>query len=102
MGTENQSLLRLEQVSARIQLGRSWIWGAVKRGEFPAPKKLSARCTRWDSTLVDKWITNALEKNKTPSLNSNLKIKNWAAKQELLLVNKTITDDFGNLVEVSA
>lgn len=56
-----KSLLRIEQVSDRIQLGRSWIWSAVKRGEFPSPQKLSARCTRWDSTAVDRWIDQRTE-----------------------------------------
>jgi len=51
-----RSLLKIEQVSERIQLGRSWIWGAVKQGVFPAPQRLSNRCTRWDSFAVDEWI----------------------------------------------
>lgn len=59
-----KSLLRIEQVSERIQLGRSWIWGAVKRGEFPEPKKLSARCTRWDSQVVAQWIDQRLAAEK--------------------------------------
>lgn len=59
-----KSLLRIEQVSERIQLGRSWIWGAVKRGEFPAPQKLSSRCTRWNSQAIDKWIDQRLATEK--------------------------------------
>lgn len=59
-----KSLLRIEQVSERIQLGRSWIWGAVKRGEFPAPQKLSSRCTRWNSQAVDQWIDQRLDTEK--------------------------------------
>lgn len=54
-------LVRLEdvrQVAARIGRGSSWIWAAVRRGEFPAPKKLSTRCTRWNSRAVDSWIEN--------------------------------------------
>jgi prophage regulatory protein len=58
---QQKSLLRIEQVAERIQLGRSWIYGAVKRGEFPAPAaKLSRRCTRWDSDSVDAWINKQL------------------------------------------
>lgn len=57
MASKNEvHLLRIEQVAERIQLGRSWIWGAVKRGDFPAPLRLSTRCTRWDDRLVDQWI----------------------------------------------
>ena len=58
---QGKTLERIEQVAHRIQLGRSWIWGAVKRGEFPAPKKLSARCTRWVSSDIDKWIDERLQ-----------------------------------------
>lgn len=57
-----KAMERIEQVSDRIQLGRSWIWAAVKRGEFPAPQRLSPRCTRWDSSLVDRWIDDRLKK----------------------------------------
>lgn len=58
---QQSSLLRIEQVAQRIQLGRSWIWAAVKRGAFPAPKRLSTRCTRWDSVAVDEWISQRLK-----------------------------------------
>lgn len=58
---QQNSFLRIEQVMERIQLGRSWIWAAVKRGAFPAPKRLSTRCTRWDSAAVDHWIAQRLE-----------------------------------------
>ncbi|MDH4447233.1 MAG: AlpA family phage regulatory protein [Acidovorax sp.] len=53
---KTRSLLRIEQVMERVQRGRSWIWMAVQKGDFPEPVRLSARCTRWDSTLVDDWI----------------------------------------------
>lgn len=51
--------LRMEdvrQVATRIGRGSSWVWAAVRRGEFPAPRRLSPRCTRWDSRAVDRWI----------------------------------------------
>ncbi|OGB25481.1 MAG: hypothetical protein A3E23_14090 [Burkholderiales bacterium RIFCSPHIGHO2_12_FULL_65_48] len=57
---QTRSLLRIEQVMERIQRGRSWIWAAVRRGDFPAPRRLSPRCTRWDSALVDQWIAKQL------------------------------------------
>jgi len=46
----------VRQVAARIGRGSSWIWAAVRRGDFPAPRRLSPRCTRWDSRAVDQWI----------------------------------------------
>lgn len=51
-----RQLMRIEQVMERIQRGRSWIWAAVQRGDFPAPRRFSPRCTRWDSCSVDRWI----------------------------------------------
>ncbi|MBO1011343.1 AlpA family phage regulatory protein, partial [Acidovorax sp. SD340] len=56
---QHQQPRRLEdvrQVGNRIGRGASWIWAAVQRGDFPAPRRLSARCTRWDSRAVDEWI----------------------------------------------
>jgi prophage regulatory protein len=57
----NRSLLRIEQVVERVQRGRSWIWMAVKKGDFPEPRRLSPRCTRWDSEAVDQWIARQLD-----------------------------------------
>lgn len=57
--TISASFRRMEdvrQVGARINRGPSWIWAAVRRGDFPAPRRLSPRCTRWDSCAVDQWI----------------------------------------------
>lgn len=50
------SLLTIEQVTARIQRGKSWIYLACKEGRFPQPARLSTRCTRWHSAQVDEWI----------------------------------------------
>lgn len=49
-------LLRIDQVAERVQYGRSSIWAMVKSGIFPAPIRLSRRCTRWNSAQVDQWI----------------------------------------------
>lgn len=59
--TAPRALLRIEQVMERIQRGRSWVWAAVQRGDFPAPHRLSPRCTRWDSSAVERWIEQQLE-----------------------------------------
>lgn len=56
---DSAAFLRMEdvrQVGARINRGTSWVWAAVRRGDFPAPCRLSPRCTRWDSRAVDRWI----------------------------------------------
>ena len=49
-------VLRLPQVKARIGMGRSWIYAAMKRGDFPAPVRLSIRAVGWRVADVDAWI----------------------------------------------
>ncbi len=51
----------IEQVMERITRRRSWIYSAVRRGDFPQPVRLSTRCTRWDSREVDRWIEQRLQ-----------------------------------------
>ena len=61
---KTRSLLRIEPVMERVQRGRSWIWMAVQNGAFPTPRRLSPRCTRWDSEAVDQWIAQQLDGGK--------------------------------------
>ena len=35
---------------------KSQIYELVKRGEFPAPFKVSARASGWDAASVSEWI----------------------------------------------
>ena len=51
----------IEQVMERITRRRSWIYSAVRRGDFPQPVRLSTRFTRWDSREVDRWIEQRLQ-----------------------------------------
>lgn len=51
-----RSMLDVRAVGARIGRGPSWIWEAVRRGDLPKPIRCSARCTRWDSLAIDRWI----------------------------------------------
>jgi prophage regulatory protein len=39
--------LREKDVLIRFPFSRSQLWAMVKRGDFPAPVKLSERCTAW-------------------------------------------------------
>ncbi len=56
-----RSMLDIRAVGARIGRGPSWIWDAVKRGDFPKPVRFSSRCTRWDSLAIDRWIDQQFE-----------------------------------------
>jgi prophage regulatory protein len=39
--------VRLPQILAVYPVSRSSFWAGVKEGRYPAPVKLSARCTAW-------------------------------------------------------
>lgn len=49
---------RLPAVLAVVPWSRSTHWLKVKRGEFPAPVKLSERVTAWRVSDVRKWIAD--------------------------------------------
>ena len=62
------AVLRMEdvrQVGLRISRSKTWIFEAVRKGEFPAPRRLSPRCTRWNSREVDRWIEQQFAKEPT-------------------------------------
>ncbi len=42
------TFLRERQVLEIFPISKTQLWALVKRGEFPAPCKLSARCTVWN------------------------------------------------------
>lgn len=42
-----EGYVRLPQVLAVIPVGKTSWWNGVKSGKYPAPVKLSPRCTAW-------------------------------------------------------
>ena len=49
--------LRLRQlIPAILPISASTLWRMVKRGDFPAPTKLSTRVTAWRSEDVRRWV----------------------------------------------
>lgn len=61
--THHDPLLKLPAVEAMVLLRRSSIYAMVKRGEFPAPIKLSRRLVCWPSSLVEAWISGRIEES---------------------------------------
>jgi prophage regulatory protein len=53
---EHEILLRRKQVEAMTGLGRSSLYAAVQRGEFPKPVKIAARAVAWRQSEVAAWI----------------------------------------------
>lgn len=51
-------ILRPRQVSALVGLSRTTLWRAVRRGDFPAPRRLSANAIGWLASEVAGWIAS--------------------------------------------
>lgn len=48
-------LLRLPQVKAHTGLSRSELYRRIAKGEFPAPVKIGARASAWNSAEIERW-----------------------------------------------
>ena len=55
MAEQLRSFLRLKHVKAATGMSRSWIYEAIRRGEFPAPIQLGIRAVAWDSAAIANW-----------------------------------------------
>ena len=54
---ENESLLRLPAVTARVGYGRSSIYNLIKAGSFPAPVKLAGGgAVAWRASEISAWV----------------------------------------------
>ena len=51
-------LITDKEVAHLLGASRSWPWKLVRAGKFPAPVKLSARCTRWRLSVVREWMAD--------------------------------------------
>lgn len=49
-------LARVADLSPAIRMSRSQIWALTAKGLFPKPVKISARCTAWRRTDVERWL----------------------------------------------
>lgn len=65
MSEQLRSFLRLKQVKAVTGMSRSWIYEAIRRGEFPAPIALGARAVAWDSAAVAGWQEHRIQQSTT-------------------------------------
>ena len=70
MTEQLRSFLRLKQVKAVTGMSRSWIYDAIRRGDFPAPIALGARAVAWDSADVADWQERRIQQS---SKNDNLR-----------------------------
>lgn len=52
----NAIWLKDTEVAARFGLHRSWTWRMLKTDQtFPKPVSVSAGCTRWRRTDIERW-----------------------------------------------
>ncbi|PLC48711.1 DNA-binding protein [Pollutimonas subterranea] len=51
-------LITDKEVARLLGISRSWPWKLAQAGKFPAPIKLSARCTRWRLSAVREWMAD--------------------------------------------
>jgi prophage regulatory protein len=51
----NTLYLSVDQVAARFNVSKDSIWRWRRDGEFPAPKKLGGRTTRWRLSDIEEW-----------------------------------------------
>jgi prophage regulatory protein len=50
------ALIRKKEVQRRTGLCHATLYGAIKGKRFPAPVKISDRCSAWVAREVDDWI----------------------------------------------
>ena len=63
MAEQLRSFLRLKQVKTMTGMSRSWIYDAIRRGDFPAPIPLGVRAVAWDSADVAAWQERRIQLN---------------------------------------
>lgn len=68
MAEQLRSFLRLKQVKAATGMSRSWIYEAIRRGEFPANISLGGgRAKAWDSAAVANWQEFRMQQSRKPT-----------------------------------
>ena len=58
-----RSLMRLPAVLLRLGCRKSTLYRWVATGRFPAPLRLGARMSVWDSIAVDRWVEAQCARN---------------------------------------
>lgn len=47
--------INLAQVTDKTSLKKSWVYAAIKAGDFPAPEKIGRRSV-WNEDAIDEWL----------------------------------------------
>lgn len=55
-GTFADELVTAKEITAALRIGNTKWWEGVRRGIYPAPVRLGARCTRWRKSTINQLI----------------------------------------------
>lgn len=64
MAEQLQSFLRLKQVKILTGFSRSWIYEAIRRGDFPAPISIGVRAVAWTEKSIADWQAQRIEQSR--------------------------------------
>jgi prophage regulatory protein len=67
MAEQLRYFLRLPKVIALSGRSRSWIYEAIRRGEFPAPISIGARSVAWTEQSIAEWQARCIEQSRKTS-----------------------------------
>lgn len=56
-----ESFIRLPEVMAKVQLGKTTIYDMIKRGEFPRQVRISRKKALWDLNQVEAWMKEKVD-----------------------------------------
>ena len=59
-----QHFLRLKKVQSLTGFSRSWIYAAIRRGDFPAPVSIGARAVAWTEDSILDWQAKRIENSR--------------------------------------
>ena len=62
MSKEQDSFLRLPQVTKRTGISRSVIYSLIQKSKFPKQIKLSERTAVWSESSINEWIEEQKQK----------------------------------------
>ena len=52
------TLLTINEVAAKLRMGKSTIWLKVREGKFPKPLHTGIRARAWKESDIENWINN--------------------------------------------
>ena len=50
-------IIRMKELTKKVGLSQSWLYGQISKGEFPQPVRMAgSRACGWLSSDIDKWL----------------------------------------------